>query len=340
MWPRSLGAVIALAMTCMAWVPVGAQGQDEMVYVANADSGPVTAYAALSSGAALPSATLSNPNLNDTVWDPWGVTVDGTGSIYVQTFLSNATSFVFPAGADADTPPSRVFRAAGPDTRAIAVDADGYAYIATGEHSAEIFVLPPGAAGQPGNLYSVSPVRSIQTDEALWYPWADILTTDSDGNVLAAVVRTDGNAIEIFAGGASGPGTPNRVITGSHTGLGSAPNDHLAIVFSPFTGRIYAAVSAGAQTHISVFAGDAAGDARPIRTIVGSQTGLEGKVITGIADSQITGDIYAMVKDAQFGGAGQINVYGRLDNGDVSPRRSFTDPASQFAAAAGIAIAR
>src|SRR5262245_8581421 len=41
-----------------------------LIYVANADSGPVTAYAPGSSGAVAPVRTVSNPQNPNTVWDP------------------------------------------------------------------------------------------------------------------------------------------------------------------------------------------------------------------------------------------------------------------------------
>jgi hypothetical protein len=265
--------------------------------------------------------------------------VDAAGYVYVQTFLSNATSFVFPPGAQAGTPPSRVFRGGGPDSRAIALDANGYEYVATGQSSAQIMVLPPGAAGQPENLYSVTPLRSIPTDESLWYPWPGILSTDAAGNVLAAITRFQGNAIEVFPGGPTGDGTPARVIAGSHTGLGTTP-DRVVVSYSPYTGRLYVGVSAGASTHISSFAVDATDDAGPISTISGPSTDLAGRMITGIATSQVDGSIYVMVKEAQFGGAGFVGVFDPFADGDAAPMREFTDVDSVLVDAQGIALAR
>jgi hypothetical protein len=161
---------------------------------------------------------------------------------------------------------------------------------------------------------------------------------------MPMATRQTSNAIEVYQGGASGSPVPIRTISGSHTGLGSCTSfdtcDHLSITYSAFTGRIYVAVSAtSGGTHISVFAGDAAGDASPLRTIAGSSTGLAGKVITGIADSQTTGDIYVMVKATQFGGPAAVEVFGRLSHGNVPALRSFTDSSSDFQDAEGIAVA-
>jgi hypothetical protein len=174
----------------------------------------------------------------------------------------------------------------------------------------------------------------------VWHPWPGILTTDTSGNVIAAMTRYEGNAIEVFTGGPFGSSTPIRVIAGPQTGLGTTP-DNVAVTYSAFTGRLYVGVSAGsagANTHISVFAGDASGDARPIRTIAGPSTGLADGVITGIADSQIDGAIYAMVKNAQFGAPGYIAVFDRFASGDAAPLRTFTDVDSSFFDAQGIAL--
>ena len=308
----------------------------ELVYVANVGSGPVTAYAAGGSGAVTPVRTVNNPGTPNTVWDPWAVTFDSTGQLYVQSFLANATTFVFPPGANGGTPPSRIFVSQSPDNSSIAVDAKGFEYVFGGEDGSDLAVAPPGASGMPGNSYFVPPVRTVTLDGS-FNPWPDLLSVDSANEVLAAVGRSQGNAIEVFAGGASGGASPVRVISGPDTGLDSCGGTtcKLSITFSPLTGRIYAAISAGATTRISVFAGNANGDARPVRTIEGPATGLAGMVITGIADSQLDGTIYAMVKTSQFG-TGQINVYGRLANGNAAPLRSFTDSASGFANAAGI----
>jgi hypothetical protein len=173
-------------------------------------------------------------------------------------------------------------------------------------------------------------------------PWPSVLTVDSTNEVLAAVTRSAGNEIEVFEGGASGPATPVRVIAGPHTGLGTCDAktcDHVSISFSAYTGKIYAAVSSPAGSRVEVYAGDAKGDARPVQTIAGQATGLTGEVVTGIADSQHTGDIYLLVKAAQFEGPANVEVFARRATGNVAPLRSFTDAASGLADAEGIAIA-
>jgi hypothetical protein len=312
----------------------------ELVYVADAN-GPVAAYPARSKGNTSPALTVLDPNLQNTFWNPWGVTFDKHGYLYVQSFLSEATTFVFPPGADSDEKPSRVFMGNGPDTRSIAVDSAGYEYIASTQQPAEIDVLAPKANGNPNNGYHVNPLRSISTDEAVWFPWPDILTIGSREEIIAGIVRSPANAIEVYTGGPSGGGSPIRVVSGPHTRLGSCSQScqNIAVTFSLPTKRIYVAVSAGGPllAHISTFAENANGDAAPLRTIEGSKTRLSGQVITGIAVSARTGEIYAMVKSAQFS-PGEVLAYARNANGNTAPERAFIDPATSFTNAQGIAI--
>ena len=114
-----------------------------------------------SSGSVNPVRTINNPGLNGTYWDPWTVTLDSSANVYVQTFLSDSTTFVFPPGSSG--PPTRVFRVTGPDSQSVAVDTNGYEYVMGGESSPQIFVAAPQANGDAANLYTVSPVRQFST---------------------------------------------------------------------------------------------------------------------------------------------------------------------------------
>jgi hypothetical protein len=347
-WLRILAATGGVLVSGSAIaIPGSAQTRDaagaaagELVYVASAGTGPVTAYAASSNGSVTPVRTIDNPNTPGTVWDPWGVTFDSTGHLYVQSFLSSADTFVFPPGANGATPASRIFVSQVPDNTSVAVDAKGFEYVLGTFSESQVAVSPPGASGTPGGAspYFVPPVRTFGVNFSFG-AWPDQLSTDSAGELLAAVSGQPNNAIEAFSGGANDSASPVRVISGPDTGLDCATSCKMSITFSPLTGRIYAAISDGAATRICVFAGSASGDARPVRTIEGPATGLPGMFITGIADSQLDGTIYAMAGTSEFGGGtGRVNAYGRLASGNAAPLRSFTDSGSGFAAAEGIAI--
>ena len=337
------GSVVALLGSLTAGLgfwpaasPGGAASADEQVYVAS--TGVVTVYPATSRGPVSPARIVPNPKVPNTFWDPWGVALDRSGHLYVQSFLSDATSFVFPFGA---TTPSRIFRADGPDTRAIAVDGRGYEYIASGEAGSRISVVAPGASGSPSQLYGVTPLRSFPSDEGGFQPWPDILSTDDHGDFLFASARGFGNAVEVFQGGASGSPTPLRVIAGPRTDLGSCSSgacDNVAVAFSQQTDQIVVAVSSPSGSRLCTFGEDARGDVRPRAVISGTSTGLTGRVVTGIAASPSTGEIYAMVRTSQFGGRGRVEVFGSGATGNAAPVRSFTDAGSDFDAALGIAV--
>jgi hypothetical protein len=328
-------ASIASSGAAMAAQPFSGR---ELLYVAKANS-PVAAYDPRSNGYAVPVLEIPDPQLQNTVWDPWGVTFDSLGYLYVQSFASEATTFVYPPGANKNSKPARVFMGNGPDTRGVAVDPAGFEYILSSQQSF-IFVLVPKAHGQPGNSYFVPPIRYFATDEALWFPWPDVLTTDAKDEVIAAIVRTGANAIEVFEGGLSGSSNPIRRIAGSNTGLGKCGQtcDNMSITYAPYDGNLYVAVSEGPYSHISVFADNANGNVPALRNIQGPKTGLSGQSITGIAVSARNGQIYAMVKQNQFG-AGWVFVYPAGANGNVAPLRAFKDPDS-FVDAQGIAITR
>jgi hypothetical protein len=344
-----VAAIIALLLVAMAPVSGAARRAaldtrpsrpgGELVFVANAGSGPVTAYRARSSGSVSPVESVPNPDLANTVWDPWGVTFDPVGDLFVQSFVSDATTFVFPSG---QTSPSRVFRVDGPDSRSVAVDPAGYEYVATGEGAARISVAAPGAAGSSSDLYAVPAVRNITTSESGYSPWPSTLAVDPDGDLVVAAVAPQGNAIEVFGGGAGGSNTPIRVLSGASTDLGTCTGfetcDHLALTTSASTGVVYVAVTTSSGAEIEEFAPSANGNVAPSRTITGARSGLVGQVVTGLAVSPKSGAIYAMVKTSQFSGRGVVEVFAAHADGDAAPRRTFTDASNSFASAEGIAV--
>jgi hypothetical protein len=324
----------------------------EFIYVANTDAGPaVTVYRAGSRGAVAPVRTVLAPNDDNADWDPWGVTFDSSGHLYVQSFLGDATTFVFRPGAHGTTRPERDFMGDGPDNRSIAVDSHGYEYVAGSDQPTTIVVEPPGAHGSPADLYFVQPLRTFQPGEE-WNPWPSDLAVDSRNELLVTEVGGGGNNVEniiqVFAGGPHGSDKALRTIAGPATGLGSCNSqfsacDQLVIAFSALTSRIYVGVTAGRHTHISVFAGNARGNARPLRTIEGPATGLAGTSITGIITSQCDGTIYAVVHNDPMGtgfGPGRIEAFGRTAHGNVRPLRVFTDRHSHFTNAQGLTITR
>jgi hypothetical protein len=305
-----------------------------LVYVAN-PNGAVTAYSLTSTGRVKPVRSIPPFHNADSYWGPWGIAVGSNGTLFVQTFLSDATTF---AGA---TRPSRIFMAPiSPDLASIAVDGAGYEYVLGSEESDSIAVMPPGASGRSSDLYGVKAVRTFQTGATTPNAWPSVLATDPAGEIIAAVQRSKANAIEVFKGGRSRSDVPRRIISGRNTDLGSCSGSSACSYLSIACARsqIYVAVSAPGGVHLVIFALDATGDARPVRTIAGPRTGFDRMVATGIAVDPASGLVFVLTKTAQFGGHGEIEVFGSDASGNVAPIRKFTDFRSRFANSQGIAI--
>jgi hypothetical protein len=302
----------------------------EIVYVAG--SGPVYGYNATSRGRVAPIREADPPNDPNAFWDPWSLALDRSGNLYVQSFLSDATTFVFAPNPQRGVAPIRTFQLYGPDTQGIAVDENGYEYVLSGDTCCFLAIGPPRAAGRAAADYYVEPLLTTYVGFA-YPPWPQALAIAPDGREPVVVVR---DSVATYYGGPAGTPNPIRALKGSRTGL----TGQLGLTISPRTNLLYVTSNTGTKaTHISEFGNHTSGNVRPIRVIGGPATGLSGRVITGIAVSPRTGRIYAMVKQSQFGGPARIEVFSRLAHGDASPIATFTDRSGAFSNAEGLAIA-
>jgi hypothetical protein len=337
-----IGALAAATIGAFVAIPVAATRTNgrgvttHLLYVAN-DTGPVTGYALNSSGRVRPVRSVPVFSDSNSYWDPWGVAFDAQGDLYVQSYLSDATTFVFKPGG---TRPARIFQLFGPDVASVAVDSKGYEYTIGGEGPPVVSVAAPGANGKPSNLYQVPTLRSIYTDGYSQNEWPSSMVIDSSGEIVAAIGRGSGNAIEVFAGGPTGSTVPRREISGSATGLGScgggAACSFDAIAWSK--GLDYVLVTTPTGVKLEVFPGSAHGDVRPLRTVGGSRTGFGSRIGTGIAVDPATGLIYVLIKKAQFFSSGVVEVFAAGAAGKVAPIRTFTDSHTGFAEGQGLAI--
>ncbi len=134
------------------------------------------------------------------------------------------------------------------------------------------------------------------------------IATVSSGKLLY-VANEAGNNILVFEEGASGNATPTATIAGGNTGL-----DFPYGVAHDGAGNIYATNSGSSgvgSSSITVYAAGANGDAAPIATIRGSNTGLNFPL--GIALDG-AGNIYV----ANFG-ASNILIFAARASGNVTP---------------------
>jgi len=250
------------------------------LYEGNAASSTVNVYASGASGDVAPIRTLAGPSTGLAV--PQGVALDSAGSLYVLNtggIPANRTITVYPPGADGDTPPLRTLtgiQVGSGNLNAIAVDRFDNLYLAE-DVPAIISVFAPGANG------AVTPIRTI-SGGSTGLDVASKMTFDPLNNLYVA----NGLSILIFAPAAAGDVAPMRTISGPSTGLSDCFD--LAVDAS---GQVYAGnfppdFSAGS---ITVYAAGATGDAPPIRTITGVDTGL------GVPTGGIALDPPAIIQD-------------------------------------------
>jgi len=241
---------------------------------------------------------------------PLTYTATGTGSVagkplYVAN-LGGPNIEVYAAGASGNATPTATIPVPG-NPFGIALDGAGNIYVTNISIDAIIIyaagasgnATPPDTIGGPGNTAGVRIPRGIALDGA--------------GNIYVA---NEGNStITVYAAGASGRATPMVTIAGGNTGL-SSPSG----IARDGAGNIYvinhaASFSGGS---ITVYAAGATGNATPVATIAGDNTGLSFPV--GIALDG-AGNIYV----ANFSNS-TITVYAAGASGNATPMATITGP--------------
>jgi hypothetical protein len=196
-------------------------------------------------------------------------------------------------------------------TNAAAFDKKGQlfvsAFLPDGGRAVDVFA--PGANG------CVKPKRTISDEGGLAI----------DNNNLLYVANSKTATIDIFPAGSS---TMQAQIGGSNTGLvapGTVAVDasHNVYVFDTTTATI------------SEFAAGATGNVGPIRTIAGSNTGLDGGngFSFGLAVSKASGEIFASNP-----GSNAILGFAATANGNVAPIQTIAGSATGLADPLGLAV--
>ncbi len=195
-------------------------------------------------------------------------------------------------------------------TNAVAFDSKGQLFV-TGvvKGGRAIGVFKPGANG------CVKPKRTISDQGGLAI----------DSNNLLYVANSATATIDIFP---SGSGTMEAQIGGSNTGLvapGTVAVDASlnVYVFDPKTDTI------------SEFAAGATGNVAPIRTISGSNTGLNDAdgFNFGLAVSKTSGDIFVSNP-----GSNEILVFAANASGNVAPIQTIAGSATELSVPLGVAV--
>ena len=125
-------------------------------------------------------------------------------------------------------------------------------------------------------------------------------------------------AIVIFRGGAAGEEAPLRTIQGAGTGL-SRPE---TVAVDEKNNEII--VGDPGDRRVLVYRRTADGDAAPIRTIQGPKTKL--LQVVGVAVDPVRDVLVVSTYSRLPGGITGLLLFGRSDQGDVSPRRVIAGP--------------
>jgi sugar lactone lactonase YvrE len=278
---------------------------------------------------ALPAGCIDPGSQPATVTAGGATTVDFTveclsGNIYVSSPGGNLDAnrvTVHSAGASGNVSPTATI--AGPSTDLnsawyIALDEQGQLYAANSSTNS-ITVYAAGASDD------ASPIATIAgNNTGLDSPLG--LVVDAEGQLY--VVNTASNSITVYAAGATGNATPVATIEGPATGL-----DMPQVIAIDENDQLFVAnLNLGVSSSITVYAAGATGDASPIATIAGPNTGLDSPL--GIA-SDGNGRIYV----ANFlAGPGNVTVFDAGATGDASPIATIAGPSTGLDAPIGLAL--
>jgi hypothetical protein len=206
------------------------------------------------------------------------------------------------------------------ETSAVAFDSKGQLFVSAflPEGGSAVEVFAPGANG------CVKPKRTISDEGGLAI----------DSNNLLYVANAKTATIDIFPAGSS---TMQAQIGGSNTGLGAPgtsalPGNTVAVDASR---NVY--VFDAKTATLSEFAAGAHGNVAPIRTISGSNTGLNGGngFSFGLAVSEASGEIFVSNP-----GSNAILGFAANATGNVAPIQTIAGSATGLADPLGLAVTK
>jgi hypothetical protein len=287
--------------------------------------GSVTTYSVSADGNVARSRAIQGPKTG--LGLAWGIALDALGNVYVANHTANAVQ-VYAPEAHGNVAPAKVISGSrtwldGPS--GIALDGSDNIYVANAGHGersrGSVLVFAAGAHG------NVAPIRVIGgSNTRLDFPSA--LAFGPMGNLFVA--DKAGRAIHVYAPTSNGNVAPIRTISGERT-LIYGPS---AIAFAS-NGALYVANYAVSPAgSITVYAPGDGGNAAPIRSIYGPNTGLD--FPTGIAlDSN---DSVYVANEGSEGGRGKVTVYTAGASGDVTPIQSIFGSKTGLNHPSGIAV--
>jgi sugar lactone lactonase YvrE len=273
---------------------------------------------------------------------PSALARDASGWLYVTNAATN-TITIYASNANGNVPPIAVIGGSNTgleNPEAIALDASGKIYIVSTPKYPRGFIAVYPPLGNNTGILNEAPIAVIAGPKTLLKS-PNGIALDAKGNLYVAnalggpVVRhepADRGRITVYAAGSNGNVAPIAIISGEATGL-AFPS---AITLDP-NGDIYVANAETANTKhylpsITVYAAGSTGNAPPVATITGSNTGL---IYSSKIALDSSGNLYAI---GFASSAYSVNVYAPGSNGNVSPAASITGTATQLTGPIGFVL--
>jgi hypothetical protein len=286
-----------------------------LILVANeggGTGGTISEFAESANGNVAPSSVITNDNGGPVAIafsSKEGIgfadgNINSGGQFGVETF-SLAGDFL--TGIEGFAKPSQ--------TNAVAFDSTGQLFVSTFTKGARVIDVFKRGANNSGGGGIAKPKRTISDEGGLAI----------DSNDLLYVANGMTATIDSFP---SGSGTMEAQIGGSNTGL-AAPS----AVAVDASLNVYVFDSKTAT--ISEFAAGATGNVAPIRTISGSNTGLDGGdgFNFGLAVSKTSGDIFVSNPASNA-----ILVFAATASGNAAPIQTIAGSATKLSVPLGIAV--
>ncbi len=301
---------------------------DELL-VANWGNHTITVYRRAASGDAAPIRTITPATTQVAVGigNPGAIYVDtDNDEIGVTNCVSHPRIAVFGRLANGVVAPLRVIEGSrtglSRSMHGIAVDTVNDEIVAPGNLSSAILVFSRTAAGDAPPLREIiGPLTTLRSPQGV------AVDTTNEELLVADETR---KSIFVFERTAAGNVAPLRRISGPATGLTSPQHVALDPVHDELIVSDKGSRAEGIPPAIYVFPRLQNGDGAPIRTISGELTLLsEPRQLQydPVNDEIVLADRHRF-QDFTFTDPGLVLVWGRLDNGNVPPRRFIQGPLS------------
>ncbi len=298
------------------------------IYVTSGQS--VLVFAPGSNGNVAPTGVITGANTG--LCDPGSIAVAGA-KLYVANLISGCAEnkiTVYPAPSSGNIRPVAAITGIGATAEGLAVDSKGDIYTTV---DGEINELSPLKNNQTSPIASIVvpgtiDLRAIAVDGA-----GNLEVAASDPSHVAFSFNV-GDSILFLPAGSNGTIAPSATLSGANTGLATPRG--LAI---DRQGNLYVANTGGGAGgvlgSVTVYTGGSAGNAVPVQTITGAETGIY--VASGVAFDR-GGNVYVASAESSGGGSGGVSVFPPGHYGAVAPSARIVGPSTELNYLEGVAV--